>query len=186
MNKEIKELHPHFESVVYTEDQIEKRIKELALWVDETYKDSKELVIVGLLKGCLPFLAQLIKNVNTDHAIDFMIASSYEGADKSSGSVKIILDLKTDIFQKDVLIVEDIVESGITLNKVMDLLKSRQPKSIKILTLVDKPNFRKQAIVPDKSGFVLDKKLFLVGYGLDYKEKYRNVPYIGVFNKKYL
>ncbi|VEU59375.1 hypoxanthine phosphoribosyltransferase [Mesomycoplasma neurolyticum] len=169
--------------VLYTQSDLERVIKELANWVDETYKNSKNLVLVGLLKGSIPFLAQLIKDIKTDHIIDFMTLSSYHGAMDSSGSVKIVMDLAYDIKGKDVLIVEDIIDSGITIEKVVNLLKNKKPNSLKVLTLLDKPEGRKNDFHPDKVGFVAPNE-FLVGFGLDVKEKMRNIPYIGIFKKE--
>lgn len=180
-----KKLHPHFQEVLWDEATIDKRISELATWVDETYKDSKDLILVGVLKGCIPFLAKLSAKVTKDHSIDFIIASSYGGTAKSSGSVKIVLDLASDISGKDVLIVEDIIESGITINKISELLHTRNARSIRVMTLIDKP-FRKVEFKPDVTGFLLTQKKFLVGFGLDYFEKLRNLPYVGVFNLDYL
>lgn len=182
----MSELHPWIEKIVFSQQDIENKIsQELAPWVNETYKDSKHLVLIGLLKGSIPFLAQLIKYINIDHTLDFMIASSYEGNYNSSGSVKIIMDLNQDIKDKDVLIVEDIIDSGITLEKISNLLQTRGPKTLKILTLLDKPNHRKNKnIKPDKTGFIAPDE-FLVGFGMDYKEKLRNLPYIGIFRKKF-
>ncbi|EIE39648.1 hypoxanthine phosphoribosyltransferase [Mycoplasmopsis canis UF31] len=177
--------HKMIKEILYSQEFIEEKIKECANWVNETYKESNELVIVALLKGSIPFLAQLIKSVEVDHSIDFITASSYSGSHATSGSVKIIMDLAQDIENKDVLIVEDIIDSGITLAKIKDLLMSRKPNSFKILTLMDKPHNRKVTLKADYSGFLVADE-FLVGFGLDYKEKLRNLPYIGIFDKKYL
>lgn len=171
--------------IIFTKEQIESRIKELANWVNEVYKDSKELILVGLLKGSIPFLSELIKYINIDHAMDFIVASSYLGKTSSSGNIKIIMDLASDINNKDVLIVEDIVDSGITLEKVKRNLQSRNPKSLRIMTLLDKPYKRKSSISVDISGFEAPDE-FLVGFGLDVNEKLRNLPYIGVFDKKFI
>ncbi|WP_027334834.1 hypoxanthine phosphoribosyltransferase [Mycoplasmopsis felifaucium] len=171
--------------IVFSKEALEKRIKELAQWVNETYKDSSELIIVGLLKGSIPFLAQLIKDITVDHKLDFMIASSYAGGHKSTGNVKVIMDLAEEICDKDVLIVEDIIDSGITLDKITKMLSLRKPKSLKILTLLDKPDNRKVDLVADNYGFIAPNE-FLVGFGLDYKEILRNIPYIGVMDKKYI
>ncbi|WP_406615130.1 hypoxanthine phosphoribosyltransferase [Mycoplasmopsis hyopharyngis] len=179
MNK----LHPLIKKVVFPQEVIEAKILELAKWVNETYKDSKDLVLVGLLKGSIPFLAQLIKNINVDHSLDFMTTSSYQGATLSSGSVKIIMDLAQDIKNKDILIVEDIIDSGITLSKIKNLLLTRKPNSLRILTLMDKPSGRKVELVADKFGLIAPDE-FLVGFGLDYNEKLRNLPYIGVFDEE--
>lgn len=170
--------------VVFSQEQIIKKIKSLATWVNKNYKGSTNLVIVGLLKGSIPFLSELIKYINVDHSMDFIVASSYAGSTSSSGNIKIVMDLASDIENKDVLIVEDIIDSGITLNKVKNNLLSRNPKSLKIMTLLDKPYKRKVKISADISGFEAPDE-FLVGFGLDVNEKLRNLPYIGIFNKKY-
>ncbi|MGZ9413319.1 hypoxanthine phosphoribosyltransferase [Mycoplasma sp. 480] len=177
------EIDKRIKKVLYTREHLEKTIKELANWVNETYKESKDLVIIGLLKGSLPFLAQLIKDIKVDHIIDFMTLSSYAGGQQSTGSVKIIMDLAHDIVGKDVLITEDIIDSGITIEKVVELLKAKKPKSLRVLTLLNKPSGRQTNYNPDKFGIEVPNE-FLVGFGLDVKEKMRNLPYIGVFDEK--
>ena len=117
-----------FSKILFSQKQIEKKIKELANWINKEYKDSNDLIIIGLLKGSLPFLAQLIKDVEIEHAIDFMVVSSYNGDTKSSGNIKIIMDLNSNIENKDVLIIEDIIDSGKTLNKVKINLLERKPR----------------------------------------------------------
>ncbi|UUM19640.1 MULTISPECIES: hypoxanthine phosphoribosyltransferase [unclassified Mycoplasma] len=180
MNKD-----PRVLKVLFNQEFINEHIKKCADWVNEIYKNSSDLILVGLLKGSVPFLAQLIKSVNVDHQIDFLIASSYSGSHASSGSVKIIMDLSIDIEGKDVLIIEDIIDSGITLAKIKGMLLSRNPKSLKILTLMNKPHNRKTKLDADFYGFIVPDE-FLVGFGLDYKEKLRNLPYIGVFDPQYI
>ena len=175
----------YISKVLFSQQEIEQKCKELANWINVKYKKTKDLVIVGLLKGSLPFIAQLIKNINILHSLDFMIVSSYNGKEKRTSNVKIVLDLKKDIQDKDVLIVEDIVDSGITLKKIVSNLKQRKPKSINTLVLLDKKEARVNDFEPDKYGFVCENE-FLIGFGLDYNEKFRNYPFIGVFNKKYL
>ncbi|TPE57418.1 hypoxanthine phosphoribosyltransferase [[Mycoplasma] falconis] len=170
--------------ILFTQDQLENRIKELSQWVNETYKNSDNLILVGLLKGSFPFLAQLIKNVEVDFVIDFMIASSYGGGESSSGNVKIVLDLANNIEDKDVLIVEDIVDTAKTMNTVYNMLARRNPKSLKVLTLLDKPDNRKIDFKPDMFGFKINKEDFVVGFGFDIDEKKRNLPYIGTFKKR--
>lgn len=176
------QIDPRIKKVLYTREFLEEKIKELAEWVNETFKESKDLVIVGLLKGSIPFLAQLIKDVKVDHIIDFMTLSSYSGGQESTGSVKVIMDLAYDIYNKDVLIVEDIIDSGITIEKVVQLLQAKKPKSLKVLTLLNKPAGRKNNFEPDKFGIEVPNE-FLAGFGLDVKEKLRNIPYIGIFDK---
>lgn len=170
--------------VIFSEEEIKSRIKELALWINKTYKDSNNLILVGLLKGSIPFLAELIKHIEVDHSMDFIVASSYSGKTSSSGNIKIVMDLASDINDKDVLIVEDIIDSGITLEKVKSNLNTRNPKSLRIMTLLDKPYKRKSNINADITGFEAPDE-FLVGFGLDVNEKLRNLPYIGVFDKKF-
>lgn len=180
-----KVVDERFEEILFTQEQIEKRIKELGEWVNENYKDSKDLILVGLLKGSIPFMAQLMKEIKVNHVIDFIIASSYFGGVKSTGNAKIIMDLNIDIYNKDVLVIEDIIDSGITLSKIKLNLQARNPKSLKIMTFLDKPTRRQVDIQPDVFGFTVPDK-FLAGFGLDVKEKLRNLPYIGVFNKKFI
>lgn len=175
----------HFKKILFTREEIEDRIKELAKWVDKTYKGSKDLVLIGLLKGSVPFLAQLIKEVKTNHEIDFLTITSYEGGSSSNGSPKIVMDLANGIEGKDVLIIEDIVDTGRTLSIITKLLKSRNPKSYRILTLLDKKEGRVVEFDVDKYGFSIPN-VFVAGFGLDVNGKLRNLPYIGEFNIKYI
>ncbi len=168
--------------ILITQAEIDQKCVELAQWVDSEYKDSKNLILVGLLKGSIPFMAELVKSVQTIHTMDFMTISSYDGEVKSSGNVKIIMDLATNIVDKDVLIIEDIVDSGRTLTTTIDMLSKRNPKSLKVLTLLDKPEGRTNGFEVDKFGFKVPNE-FLYGFGLDVNEKLRNLPYIAVFNK---
>ncbi|TCG10678.1 hypoxanthine phosphoribosyltransferase [Mycoplasma todarodis] len=178
-------MDSRIKEIIYTREEIETKIKELADWVNEEYKDSKDLVIIGLLKGSVPFLSKLMMDVTVDMSIDFMTVSSYGGSTSSTGNVKIVMDLKKDISGKDILIAEDIIDSGITLKAVMENLSARKPKSLKIITLMDKPTGRKVDLHADKVGLIVPDE-FLVGYGLDVKEKMRNLPVIAVFNKEKL
>ncbi|CAC13724.1 HYPOXANTHINE-GUANINE PHOSPHORIBOSYLTRANSFERASE (HGPRT) (HGPRTASE) [Mycoplasmopsis pulmonis] len=179
-------ISKYIDKIIYNEEQINEAIKKIALWIDQTYKDSNDLVIVGLLKGCVPFLAQLIKYINVDCQIDFMIASSYHGKSFSSGNVKIVMDLSLDIAGKDILVVEDVIESGITIQKTLDILGARNPKSLRVVSLLDKTAVANANIKIDQVGFKVKENLFLIGFGLDYQEKLRNLPYIGTMNKKYI
>ncbi|MEH7427928.1 hypoxanthine phosphoribosyltransferase, partial [Priestia megaterium] len=144
----------------------------------EEYADRFPLVI-GVLKGAMPFMSDLIKRVDTYLEMDFMDVSSYGNAMVSSGEVKILKDLDTSVEGRDILILEDIIDSGLTLSYLVELFKYRKAKSIKIVTLLDKPTGRKASIKADYVGFEVPDA-FVVGYGLDYQEKYRNLPYIGV------
>ncbi|WP_027334266.1 hypoxanthine phosphoribosyltransferase [Mycoplasma elephantis] len=176
------EKHKLIKEILFTRQELEDKIKILADWVNDTYKNSNELIIVGIMKGAMPFMMQLIKDVKIDCILDFLTVSSYYGGTKSSGNSKIILDMAQDIEGKDVLVVEEIIDSGISLKRVRDLLLSRKPRSFKILTLLDKQANRKENIYPDATGFVIPDH-FVVGFGLDYQEKLRNLPYIGIFDK---
>lgn len=145
------------------------------------YYEGKNPVAIGVLKGCYPFMSDLVRQIKCHLEIDHMIVSTYGGGEASTGSVKFIKDLDTNIEGRDVLIVEDIIDSGITLDYLKNVLESRNPKSVKIVTLLDKKSGRKVDIKPDWYGVDVPDA-FLVGYGLDYKENYRNLPYIGVLD----
>jgi hypoxanthine phosphoribosyltransferase len=171
-------MNQDIERVLIGEAEIQSKIREIAAILTEEYKDRFPLV-VGVLKGALPFMADLIKNMDTYLEIDFMDVSSYHGGTVSSGEVKILKDLDTSVKGRDILIVEDIIDSGLTLKYLVDLFHYRQANSIKIVTLLDKPEGRKVDLKADLSGFIIPNE-FVVGFGLDYEEKYRNLPYIGV------
>lgn len=171
-------MNQDIERVLIGEAEIQSKIREIAAILTEEYKDRFPLV-VGVLKGALPFMADLIKNMDTYLEIDFMDVSSYHGGTVSSGEVKIIKDLDTSVEGRDILIVEDIIDSGLTLKYLVDLFHYRKANSIKIVTLLDKPEGRKVDLKADLSGFIIPNE-FVVGFGLDYEEKYRNLPYIGV------
>jgi hypoxanthine phosphoribosyltransferase len=166
------------EKVLITEEEIQNKIKELASGLEEEYNDKFPLVI-GVLKGAMPFMADLLKRVDSHLEMDFMDVSSYGNSTVSSGEVKIIKDLDTSVEGRDILIIEDIIDSGLTLSYLVELFRYRKAKSIKIVTLLDKPSGRKADIKPDYAGFIVPDE-FVVGYGLDYAERYRNLPYIGV------
>ena len=166
------------QEILYSEEVIQEKIVELGETLSKEYEDKFPLVI-GVLKGALPFMADLIKRISVHVEIDFMDVSSYGNSTVSSGEVKIVKDLDTSVEGRDILIVEDIIDSGLTLSYLVDLFKYRRAKSIKIVTLLDKPTGRKVDIVPDLTGFIVPDA-FLVGYGLDYAEKYRNLPCIGI------
>ncbi|WEG12713.1 hypoxanthine phosphoribosyltransferase [Pullulanibacillus sp. KACC 23026] len=166
------------QEILFTEEEIQAKIAELGAQLSKEYQDQFPLV-VGVLKGALPFMADLIKRVTVHLEVDFMDVSSYGNSTVSSGEVKIVKDLNTSVEGRDILIVEDIIDSGLTLSYLVDLFKYRRAKSIKIVTLLDKPSGRKVDIVPDLAGFTVPDA-FLVGYGLDYAEKYRNLPCIGI------
>ena len=160
-----------------TEEEIKARVAELGKQIEKDF-EGQDLLVVGILKGASVFVADLIRNINLDVNMDFMSVSSYGNAMESSGSVKILKDLDVDIKGKNVLIVEDIIDSGLTLSNLTKELGAREPKSLKICTLLDKPERRTSNIPVDYVGFVIEDK-FIVGYGIDWAEKYRNLPYIG-------
>ncbi|KIL53725.1 hypoxanthine phosphoribosyltransferase [Jeotgalibacillus alimentarius] len=171
-------LNKDIEKVLYTEEQLQEKIKELGTELTAEYQDKYPLAI-GVLKGAMPFMADLIKRMDVYLEMDFMDVSSYGNSTVSSGEVKIVKDLNTKVEGRDILILEDIIDSGLTLNYLVDLFKYRKAKSIKIVTLLDKPSGRKADIKADYVGFIVPDE-FVVGYGLDYAERYRNLPYIGV------
>jgi hypoxanthine phosphoribosyltransferase len=164
--------------VLIAEEEIQKRVKELGENLAEEYQDRFPLVI-GVLKGAMLFMSDIVKNMDIHLEMDFMDVSSYGKSTVSSGEVKIIKDLNTSVEGRDIIIVEDIIDSGLTLNYLVDLLHYRKAKSIKIVTLLDKPTGRKVDLHADLVGFDVPDA-FVVGYGLDYAERYRNLPYIGV------
>lgn len=160
------------------EAQIADRVAELAKEIERDY-EGQDVLLVGILKGASVFVADLMRKINLNVNIDFMSVSSYGSSTTSSGTVKILKDLDVDIEGKNVLIVEDIIDSGATLRNLYDTLMTRKPKSLKLCTLLDKPERRKVDIDVDYVGFVIEDK-FIVGYGIDYDEKYRNLPYVGI------
>ena len=165
--------------VLVTEEQMKAKVAELGAQISRDYA-GKDLLLVSILKGAVVFMADQMREVKITSAIDFMVVSSYGGANTSStGLVKIIKDLDADLTGRDVLIVEDILDTGITLSKLVPVLKMRNPESVKICTILSKPSRRKADIEPDYCGFEVPDE-FVVGYGLDYDEKYRNLPYVGV------
>lgn len=162
--------------IMITEEQLKQRAKELGKQISEDY-EGQEILIVGILKGAVLFLSDLIREITVDTKIDFMAVTSYGASTKSSGVVRILKDLDTGIEDENVIIVEDIIDSGITLHYLRDYLLGRKPKSLKICTLLDKPERREADIKADYTGFEIENR-FIVGYGLDYNQKYRNLPYI--------
>lgn len=165
-----------------SEEELQKRIKEVAKEIEKDYQ-GKNLICVGLLKGSIMFMADLLKNVELDLAMDFMKVSSYHGGTDSTGVVKILKDVDEDLTGKDVLIIEDIIDTGLTLESVKKFLMSKQPNSLKVCSLLDKPSRRKVEMVGEYIGFEIPDE-FVIGYGLDYDELYRNLPYIGKVVRK--
>jgi len=164
--------------ILLTQEQIEARVRELGKEITEKYKDEEPLFI-GILKGSFIFMADLIRNVNLKCSMDFMAVSSYGNGTTSSGAVKINKDLNEDITGRHIVIVEDILDSGVTLNYLCGYLKNRKPASITLVTLLDKPARRKAPVQAEFVGFQVPDE-FVVGYGLDFAEKYRNLPFVGV------
>ncbi|SEO91362.1 hypoxanthine phosphoribosyltransferase [Amphibacillus marinus] len=171
-------MHSDIEKILVSQEEIEEKCRELGELLAEEYKDKFPLAI-GVLKGALPFMSDIVRHMDTYLEMDFMDVSSYGGGTSSSGEVKIEKDLNTKVEGRDLLIVEDIIDSGLTLSYLVDLFKYRKAKSIKVVTLLDKPEGRTVNIEADVVGFKVPNE-FVVGYGLDYQEKYRNLPYIGV------
>lgn len=166
------------EKILVSSEDLQKRTQELGKELSAEYQD-KDPLVVGILKGAVPFLSDLTKAMDVKLEMDFMDVSSYGNAMVSSGEVKILKDLDTNVEGRNILIVEDIIDSGRTLSYIIDMFKYRKAKSIKIVTLLDKPEGRVIPLEADYVGFLVPKE-FVVGYGLDFMEHYRNLPYIGV------
>lgn len=163
-------------TVLFTKEQIEARAAELGAQISKDY-EGEPLYLIGTLRGAVVWMADLMKNITNEAEIDFMVASSYGSGTTSSGVVKIKKDLDGDIYGKNVIIIEDIVDTGTTLKYLREHLADRNPKSIRICTLLDKPSRRVVDLQADYVGFSIEN-LFVIGYGLDYDQKYRNLPYI--------
>jgi len=168
--------------VLFDEEQIAKRVKEMGQEISKDY-EGNELVVISLLRGSFVFAADLVRAINVPVNIDFMTTSSYGYSQSSSGIVEIISDIRTDIKDKNVLIVDDIMDSGNTMKEVVEYISKKQPKSIKTCVMLDKPSRREADITPDYVGFTIPD-VFIVGYGLNYGDYYRNVPYIFTFDDK--
>lgn len=177
----MQDYHNFLEEVLIPADELQARISELAGEINEDYQ-GKNLHMICILRGGMLFLADLMRQVDLPHTIDFMAVSSYgSGARQSTGQVRIALDLKEDIHDRDVLLVEDIVDSGYTIASVLEMLATRHPRSLKVCTLLDKAE-RREVVVPiDYRGFAIPNK-FVFGYGLDLDEYYRNLSFIGTVN----
>jgi hypoxanthine phosphoribosyltransferase len=170
-----------FGEIMISEKQLKQRTKELGQQISRDF-EGQEVLVVGILKGAVLFLSDLIREMTIDTKIDFMAVTSYGASTQSSGVVRILKDLDSGIENENVIIVEDIIDSGITLQYLREYLRGRKPKCLKICTLLDKPERREADIKPDYVGFEVDNK-FIVGYGLDYDQKYRNLPYITCLEK---
>lgn len=177
----LRDINDIMEKVLIDEDSLNARIKKLANTINEHYADKDTVIMVGILKGSVMFMSELAKHIKVDTNLEFMQVSSYEGT-SSTGNVKILKDLDTDIKDKEVLLVEDIIDTGQTLARIKNNLSKRDPKDIKIVTLLDKPERREIDIKPDWYGFKIPNE-FVVGFGLDYDQLLRNIPYIGVLKR---
>ena len=180
MEKEMRRtiMRDEILEVLITEEDIKAKCEELGATLTAEYEEKFPLVI-GVLKGATPFMADLVRHIDTHVEMDFMDVSSYGSGMRSSAEVKIVKDLDAKVEGRDLLVVEDIIDSGLTLSYLVDLFKYRKAKSVKIVTLLDKPSGRTAKIKADLVGFEVPDE-FVVGYGLDYNERYRNLPYIGI------
>lgn len=175
-------MHKDVKKILISKEEIDARCDELAKEITEYYKDRNSTpIVIGLLKGSVPFMMDLVKRIEVDLEIDFMDISSYSGT--NSIEVKVNKDIESPVIDRDVLIVEDIIDTGKTMEKVIELIKNKGAKDIKIVTLLDKPERREKAIKGDYVGFTVPNE-FVIGYGLDYNQKYRNLPYIGVIKEE--
>ena len=174
-------MNTDIEKVMIEEDEISRRVAELGAEISKYYAGQKVLII-GILSGSVPFLSDLVRKMTGDIEIDFMAVSSYADGTESSGRVKIIKDLNVDIKDRNVLIAEDIIDSGRTIARLCDMLLVREPKDLKICAFLDKPGRRVVDIAADYIGFSIPDE-FVVGYGLDYAQKYRNLPFVGVLKR---
>ena len=162
-----------------TEEAIQQRVKELALEIQEKKKDSSHLVLVGVLKGAFVFLSDLVRHIDIPVSIDFIQTTCYGNRTRSSGEVQIIKDIMVPIEQEDVILIEDIIDSGRTIFRLKQFLKTRMPRSLEVCTLLDKPDRRQVPLTTEYSGFTIPNH-FVVGYGLDVDEHFRGLPYIGI------
>ncbi|WP_300408961.1 hypoxanthine phosphoribosyltransferase [Lagierella sp.] len=175
----------YIKKILVSEEEIENRLDELAKEISQRYKDSKnELLVVGILRGAVIFMSNLIIRLDVEAKMDFMAVSSYGTASKSSGIVRILKDLEEDIKDKDVLIVEDIIDSGLTLDYLTKNLRDRGAASVAVATLLDKPDRRKVEVPIDFVGFEIPDE-FIVGYGLDYNQQHRNLPFVAALKEEY-
>ncbi|MEW5897628.1 MAG: hypoxanthine phosphoribosyltransferase [Bacillota bacterium] len=175
-------MHPHMEKVLLTEDEIQRRVRQMAEQISADYA-GKEPLLVGILKGAFVFLADLVRNLTIPVHLDFMAVSSYGSASESTGAVRILKDLDQSIEGVHVLLVEDIVDTGLTLNYLMENLRARGPATLKVCTLLDKPARRLVKVEPDYNGFAIPDE-FVVGYGLDYNGNYRHFRDIMVLKRE--
>jgi hypoxanthine phosphoribosyltransferase len=175
---ELAQRDPLIDRVLIGSDEIQKRCRQLGTEISAAYVD-RQPILVNILKGAYVFMADLTRCLSIHHEVDFMAISSYHGGTQSTGVVKIEKDLKANITDRDVLIIEDIVDTGLTLNHLLELLETRNPRSLSVCTLLDKKSRRLKEVPIAYRGFEIPDE-FVIGYGLDYDEKYRNLPFIGV------
>jgi hypoxanthine phosphoribosyltransferase len=169
--------HPDIEKILIDEDRLQIRIRELGRQISSDYA-GRHLVLIAILRGSVIFLSDLMRSLTIECSVDFMCLSSYKGR-QSTGEVQVLLDLRESAEGKDLMVVEDIVDTGLTLKYLTDSLRARNPRSLETCTLLDKPECRKVAVKSKYVGFDIPNE-FVVGFGLDFNEKYRNLPYVGV------
>lgn len=174
-------MHKDIKEILISEQEIDSIVSNIAEKIDKDY-ENKDMLMVGLLKGSICFMADLMKKMKSDFKIDFVVASSYANGTESTGTVNIVKDVSQSVQGKDILIVEDIIDSGNTLDFMVKYFKAKKAKSVKIATLLDKPERRKVKIDVDYVGKIIPDE-FVVGYGLDYAEDYRTLPYIGILKE---
>lgn len=176
-----RSLDPDIDHILIDADQIRQRVKELGATISQEYA-GQDLLLVSVLKGSIVFMADLVRAIEIPHEIDFMATSSYGAGTQTTGVVRILKDLNVSITGRNLIVVEDIIDSGHTLNYLLRILQERQPASLRVMTLLDKPERRELDVQVDWIGFSIPNE-FVVGYGLDYCELYRNLPYIGVLKE---
>jgi hypoxanthine phosphoribosyltransferase len=172
-------MHDHIDRVLIDEQTLQERVRQIGAQITSDYATRDDLLLVGVLKGCAMFMMDLVRSITLPLSFDFIAVASYGKSTESSGVVRMLKDLDTDIANRHVLIVEDIIDSGLTLAYLRGQLLRRHPASLRICTLLNKPDRRVAAVPADFLGFDIPNE-FVVGYGLDYAERYRNLPYIGV------
>ncbi|ABB13649.1 hypoxanthine phosphoribosyltransferase [Carboxydothermus hydrogenoformans] len=171
-------MHQDIAEILISEEEIRAKVKELGQQISRDYA-GQDLLLVGILRGAMLFMSDLMREIDIPINIDFMVVSSYGSGTTTSGEVRVLKDLDRGIEGRNVLLIEDIVDTGLTLNYLTKYLANRHPKSLKVCTLLNKPSRRRVEVKVDYNGFIIPDK-FVVGYGLDYNEYYRNLPYIGV------
>jgi len=180
----MRDYHEFLAEILVPADEVQKRVRELGAQISQDFQDSDRLVLICILRGGVMFLSDLMREITVPHAVEFMAVSSYgAGSRESTGQVRITLDLNMNIYDKDVILVEDIIDSGRTLSSVLELLAARHPRSLYVCTLLDKTERREVPVPLRYVGFSIPNK-FVFGYGLDLDELYRNLPFIGVVDEQ--